>query len=158
MTGKTYEDVIREEILEPLKMRSTCFWNEVGNKNNVAGKLERFPDSLTRRNWGCVRSGGIHSTPMDLYKFWKGATGRTFIPKACTEARFKRHYRTASGIDIVNFLWKQVGGFGRSRISWKLSVARTFPADQVMHYPPRFQVKLWDLATQADSGIDETDQ
>ncbi len=100
ITGRRYEDVMRDEILDPLEMYETCFWNEVSDKDNVAGMVEEIPDSLFRRNWGYIGSGGLFSTPTDLYKFWKAVRDHKLISAASTEMVFKSTYRTSSGIDI----------------------------------------------------------
>ena len=140
ITSIKYEDFIRREILKPLKMRGTYFWNEVNNKNNIAGKNEVFPDSLTERNWGYIGSGGIYSTPIDLYKFWQAIIGNKLISKNNTEKLFKNYYQTSSGINIgfgwyINDTteWNSSEIWTRGSESWgHNAVIRWFPAKKTV--------------------------
>gem|GEM_PF-4779664 len=140
ITSVKYENFVRREILEPLKMRVTYFWNEVNDKNNIAGKSEVIPDSLTKRNWGYIGSGGIYSTPIDLYKFWQAVIGYELISKSNTEKLFRNYYQTSSGIKVgygwfVNDItaWHSSEIWTRGSESWgHNAVIRWFPAKKTV--------------------------
>jgi len=131
---------VRREILEPFKMRVTYFWNEVNDKNNIAGKSEVIPDSLTKRNWGYIGSGGIYSTPIDLYKFWQAVIDHELISKSNTEKLFRNYYQTSSGIKVgygwfVNdtTAWHSSEIWTRGSESWgHNAVIRWFPAKKTV--------------------------
>lgn len=100
VTLLTYEDFIRNEILEPLNLKNTHFWDEITNRKNIAGKNQIFPDSLMGRNWGYIGSNGIYSTPSDLYKFMNAVIKNQLILKDNKELLFKEYHRTNSGLSI----------------------------------------------------------
>lgn len=100
VTGFKYEDYIKKLILNPLKMTNTYFWNEVDGNSNVAGIDGTFADSLLKRNWDYIGSGGIYSTPDDLYKFIKGIIEHRIISIQTTQLMFTEQYKTSSGIGI----------------------------------------------------------
>ena len=100
VTGQTYEHTVREDILVPLGMTHSHFWNEVDSIANVAGKPDRENDDPTPRDWDFIGSGGLYSTPTDLYRFWDGVRSHKLISKASTGALFGSYYHTSSGIGI----------------------------------------------------------
>jgi len=100
VTGEKYENVIRHAILIPLGMNHTWFWDEAWRRGDIAALKDPLPDSLLDRNWDYIGSGGIFSTPADLYRFWKAVADFRLISQATTKQLFKSRYRTSSGIDI----------------------------------------------------------
>ncbi|WP_417881848.1 serine hydrolase domain-containing protein [Xanthomarina gelatinilytica] len=72
VSGKSYEEFVRKNVLKPLKMKSTFFWSEIVNKKNKGFKIASFenpiPDEWNKRNWGFIGSGGIFLTLEDLSK------------------------------------------------------------------------------------------
>lgn len=100
VTGRLYENVVREDILDPLGMTHSYFWNEVDSIANVAGRPERESDGPMLRDWDFIGSGGLYSTPTDLYRFWNGVRSHKLITKSSTEALFGSYFHTSSGIDI----------------------------------------------------------
>jgi CubicO group peptidase (beta-lactamase class C family) len=68
----TYEEFVRKNVLLPLEMKGTFFWNEVVAKKIKDFKVASFenpiPDEWNKRNWGFIGSGGIFMTLEDLSK------------------------------------------------------------------------------------------
>ena len=50
VTKITYEEFTRANILHPLGMTNTCFWDEIKNYRNVAGTNEKLSKRYTKRN------------------------------------------------------------------------------------------------------------
>ena len=68
VSGKNWEDYIREAILAPLEMRNSYFWAE----ENKTGLPESKPINKTpkrKRDYGYLGSTGIFTTAVDLQKF-----------------------------------------------------------------------------------------
>ena len=72
VSGMPYEMFVRKNVLLPLEMKNTFFWEEVANKKIKDFKIASFenpiPDSWKKRNWGFIGSGGIFLTLEDLSK------------------------------------------------------------------------------------------
>lgn len=72
VSGMPYEIYVRKNVLMPLEMKNTFFWEEVANKKIKDFKIASFenpiPDSWKKRNWGFIGSGGIFLTLEDLSK------------------------------------------------------------------------------------------
>lgn len=115
VTGLKYEDYVRKVILQPLKMKSTFFWNEVKENKSVADIGGEFADSLLNRNWDYIGSGGIYSTTGDLYKFIKGVIEHRVISSQSTELMLTGQYKTGSGIEIC------YGWFKNEKTNWESS-------------------------------------
>lgn len=99
-TSMTYENFVRREILKPLKLKDTYFWNEVRNCKNIASKNKNIADNLTGRNWGYIGSGGLYSTAYDLYQFIKALLHNQLIAKKSTDLLFGTHCKTSDGLGI----------------------------------------------------------
>lgn len=100
VTHSTYEDFIKKVIIKPLKMKNTFFWNEVSDCKNIAEKNRIISDTLMKRNWGYIGSGGIYSTPTDLYKFINAVISNRLISKGSSELLFSKYHTTSSGLGI----------------------------------------------------------
>lgn len=100
ITSFKYEEFIRMLILEPLKMKDTCFWTEVGSRKNIASYNRDISDISTFRNWGFIGSGGMYSTPYDLYKFSNALLNYLIIDQQNTELLFKTYCLTSDGTGI----------------------------------------------------------
>ncbi|TND09937.1 MAG: penicillin-binding protein, beta-lactamase class C [Bacteroidetes bacterium] len=100
ITAETYEHFTRENILDPLGMKHTFFWDERSKLDKSAQINQALPDSIFRKNWGYTGSGGIYSTTGDLYIFFSAVMNDRLITKEMRETIFKDHYKTASGLGI----------------------------------------------------------
>ncbi|HAS40448.1 MAG TPA: hypothetical protein DCS93_08215 [Microscillaceae bacterium] len=113
VTGKTYEQYIRQTILEPLQMIQTQFW-EVGNQNQeTAGTNTRLLARTKRKNWGFTGSGGLYATAQDLWKFWQGVMNYQIISKQSVATMLGNYYKTSSGLEIG------YGWFTRPTTPWQ---------------------------------------
>ncbi len=131
-----YEDIVRTEVLIPAGMTNTFFWDEAAGKSDIAGKPEADRTNPIQRNWGFIGSGGMYSTPSDLYRLWRAVTSYHLISKSSVEEMLEPSYVTTSGIKICHgwFISDSTAGNGqeiwtRGTESWgPNAVLRWFPA------------------------------
>jgi CubicO group peptidase (beta-lactamase class C family) len=72
VSGMSYEDFVRRNILVKAKMDDTRFWAEAAALDSQAAaqkNRELHPENL-RRNWGYIGSGGLYTTVGDLYRWF----------------------------------------------------------------------------------------
>jgi CubicO group peptidase (beta-lactamase class C family) len=72
VSGKRYEDFVRENILIKAKMEDTKFWSEsLTLRPNEVAQINRTIDPVIRkRNWGYIGSSGIFTNVSDLYRWF----------------------------------------------------------------------------------------
>lgn len=140
VTGVTYEDYIRKNLLNPLEMKNTFFWEEVKGMKNIAYINTEITDSLRDKNWDYTGSGGIYSTASDLFTFFNAVVSGRILSPGTLNRMFTEQYRTASGISIC-YGWFKNGTteWGSSEIwtrgseSWgHNAVIRWFPGKKRM--------------------------
>ncbi|MBT8219599.1 MAG: beta-lactamase family protein [Bacteroidia bacterium] len=139
-TETTFEDYIRTNVLSPLLMEDTYFWDEVKAEDNIAPLIRSIARRIGKRNWGFIGSTGIFTTTSDLSKFWKGIYKNGFVSKASLDTIFRPYYETSSGIQIgfgffisPNAEWKTTELWTRGTESWgHNSVIRYFPEKQIL--------------------------
>lgn len=100
VTGLSYEEYIRNNILKPLKLKNTFFWDEVKDMKNIAHIKQVIPDSLKGKNWDYTGSAGIYSTSYDLYKFINAVISNRILDSATLSLMLSEQYRTTSGLSI----------------------------------------------------------
>jgi CubicO group peptidase (beta-lactamase class C family) len=100
ISNLTYEEFIKKEILTPLGLKNTFFWDEVRRLPNVAKKNRELSDSITKRNWGYIGSGGIYSTSTDLYRFMKSVLSAQIVSNRSLSLLFTEHHKTKGGLGI----------------------------------------------------------
>lgn len=100
VTHSTYEDFIRNHILIPLKMKNTLFWGEADQLPNVAGKNREIEAPMLKRNWGYIGSGGIYTTPTDLYRFISGVMHNKILSEQSRNQMLSEHLQTKSGLGV----------------------------------------------------------
>lgn len=135
ITQTNYEDFIRKEVLIPLGMTNTYFWNEVNDKSNIANAGKKITKKIGTRNWGWIAATGIFTTVRDLSKFWKGISHKKFLSQESINKIFDTYYETASGIQIgygfyktPKTKWNTLEIWTRGTESWgHNSVIRHFP-------------------------------
>ena len=133
----SFEDFIRENILVPLEMHTTRFWDEMDEAQNMAPLPKRISRNLGARNWGWLGSGGIFSTPGDLYKFWKGINNDKFLSKESRALVFGNYYQTTSGLQIG------FGFFTSPNTQWNTSLLWTRGTESwghnavIQHFPDK---------------------
>jgi len=135
VTGRKYEDFIRKEVLNPLKMTETYFWDEVNKESNLIRTNRKMLKMFGERNWGWIGGAGIFSTTNNLFKFWNGIYHTNFLSKESRASLFRNYYETSSGTQIgygfysVNETkWAIPEVYTRGTESWgHNSVIRYFP-------------------------------
>lgn len=100
VTRIPYEEFIKKNILMPLKMQNTYFWDEADPQSNMALADEDIMGSIGKKNWGYIGSGGIFTTSKDLLKFWNGFYKNDLLSAETIDIMFKSYYETKSGIQI----------------------------------------------------------
>jgi CubicO group peptidase (beta-lactamase class C family) len=100
VTHTTYEDFIRKEILTPLAMNNTHFWNEVATQKNIADKNRALTEQILNRNWDYIGSGGIYSTSADLHKFIDAVITSKIISKESQTLLFNDYVKTSSSTGV----------------------------------------------------------
>ena len=135
VTGTKFEKFIRINVLAPLNMKDTYFWDEVSEQHNIAPLNKRILKRIGKRNWGFIGSTGIFTTTSDLSKFWNGIVKNEFLSKELIDIIFKPYHETNSGLQIgLGFYmspstkWKTTEIWTRGTESWgHNSVIRFFP-------------------------------
>jgi len=130
-----YEEFIRKNVLDPLKMQNTYFWDEVKEHQNIAPLNKRILRRIGVRNWGFIGGAGVFTTTTDLSRFWNGIYKNEFLSKESIDIIFRPYYETTSGIQIglgfyknPNTKWNTSELWTRGTESWgHNSVIRFFP-------------------------------
>ena len=107
VTGKSYEEVLKDRILEPLDMKDTGFdHHESILKNRASGYDQR---GNVYRNTAYLdmsipyAAGSLYSTVEDLYKWNKALISNKLISKMNKELMFSPHI--SSGRDAYGYGW-----------------------------------------------------
>ena len=125
VSSTSYESFIRNEVLIPLAMHDTYFWDEVDREDNIARMPKRISRMIGKRNWGWVGSTGIFTTTADLSKFWNGFFNNGFLEEEAINEIFESHYTTSSGTQVglgffkyPNTKWDMTELWTRGTESW----------------------------------------
>jgi len=113
VSGKTWEQNIRDLIFDPLKMNSSGFdFNGLPEKEKVTGY--QFLDAQKEKPYTFVDStvsysaGSIYSTTSDMYKWTQAIASRQILSKKSWEYAFKPHASDYGfGFRINNFFKKR---------------------------------------------------
>lgn len=95
-SGETYESFIKQNLLNPAKLKNTGFW---GEKNVLIAdtKKEISPD-VKMPNWGFRGSGGMYSTAKDLYKWQQVLFANKILSKKSHEKLLTPNNQTSKGM------------------------------------------------------------
>lgn len=87
VSGKTYEDMVREIILQPARMHDTMFWADtIGDDSvEIASKNRNLDPSVLKRNWGYIASGGLYSNVSDLHLWFTALSGGQLLDPRSVE-------------------------------------------------------------------------
>lgn len=104
VSGKSYPDFIREQIITPLKMNNTYVYeSNTVIQNRASGyNKQKKPDDYSILTTG---DGGIYSTPEDLYKFDQALRNYTLINKENTIMMYSPFQLTSGQISNYGFAW-----------------------------------------------------
>ncbi len=135
VTQNKFEDFIRKEVLIPLGMTNTYFWDEVNDKHDIANPSKKISKKIGTRNWSWIAATGIFSTARDLSRFWNGIYNDNFLSQESIDIIFNSYYETTSGLQIgygfyktPKTKWNTPELWTRGTESWgHNSVIRFFP-------------------------------
>ncbi|WP_343658641.1 serine hydrolase domain-containing protein [Chryseobacterium sp.] len=104
VSGKSYPDFIREQIITPLKMNNTYVYeSNTVIQNRASGyNKQKKPDDYSILTTG---DGGIYSTPEDLYKFDQALRNYTLINKENTIMMYSPFQLTSGQTSNYGFAW-----------------------------------------------------
>jgi CubicO group peptidase (beta-lactamase class C family) len=93
--GKSYEEIVRGQILEPAGMVETGFWGEPvpAGVPALAPERRRAGARIRRRNYGYLGATGLRSTVDDLRRFDRALLDTTLLTTAMREQAFARQIR-----------------------------------------------------------------
>lgn len=110
LSGKTYEQFLREELFEPTGMWSTGYvlpkWT--GKKMAVGYRKDKKWGTLNEKNWGkegpywhLKGNGGILSTPADMLRWHQALMGDEILSKEAKRKYYAKHI--SEGRDAQSF-------------------------------------------------------
>lgn len=104
VSGKSYPDFIREQIITPLKMNNTYVYeSNTVIQNRASGyNKQKKPDDYSILTTG---DGGIYSTPEDLYKFDQALRNYTLINTENTIMMYSPFQLTSGQTSNYGFAW-----------------------------------------------------
>ncbi len=95
VTGKSYEEVLHEQILTPLKMTNTGVDNPRNLLKNRAAGYDKHGSTFVNANYIdmslAYTGGGIYSTVEDLYRWDQALYTEKLLPKKYMELIFDQH-------------------------------------------------------------------
>lgn len=100
-TGKTYEEVLQEQIFTPLKMDNTGYDKQQTILKNRASGYNKFANSYENTNYidmsMAYAAGALYSTVEDLYLWDQALYTETLLPKAYGDQLFEKHIPAWAG-------------------------------------------------------------
>jgi CubicO group peptidase (beta-lactamase class C family) len=113
-SGKSYEQVLHDELFAPAGMTSTGYLLPKWNRDRMAHGYDaqgRDVGTFENRNWGAggpgwvlMGNGGILSTPRDMYRWHVALAGESVLSKAAKEKLQKPYVPTHAG-DVYAYGW-----------------------------------------------------
>jgi len=101
VTGKSYEENLKEKIFQPLNMKDTGFDHHNTILKNRASGYEKQGDSYSNAPYLDMSipysAGSLYSTVEDLYLWDRALTANTLLSKKNTELLFASHIKSGSG-------------------------------------------------------------
>lgn len=96
VSGQTYESFIKQNLLNPAKLKNTGFW---GEKNVlIADTKKEISSDVKMPNWGFRGSGGMYSTATDLYKWQQALFANKILSKKSREKLLTPNNQTSKGM------------------------------------------------------------
>ena len=116
-SGETYEDYLREQLLDPAGLEHTGFWGPPDHPEVAAIIGEAFPDTgVALPNWGFRGGVGMYSTAGDLYR-WYLALDHDRVLTAADEQRMLTAY-VQRGETGVGYGWFVSPAPGNTTYFW----------------------------------------
>lgn len=97
-----FEDFVRKNVLEPIGMKQTFFWDEVDHHDieHVAQKQNRFLRNKHARCWDHLSSGGMFSTTGDLLLLQQAIQSHKILKEESVALMLSKHKNIRSGLDM----------------------------------------------------------
>ncbi|MEP0392056.1 MAG: serine hydrolase [Erythrobacter sp.] len=106
-SGQDYETYLRENLFEPARLTHTGYffddleaqslakgyWHGINPRGSTA---QRYADD-GQVSWNLVGNGGLHSTPVDIYRWIEALKTDKVLSKSSRDQMFGRHVRSPSG-------------------------------------------------------------
>jgi CubicO group peptidase (beta-lactamase class C family) len=108
VSGKSYEEYLRENLFLPAGMRNTGYrlpdWSKTAVARWYTGELDNgSPIERPHPNWASMGSGGILSTTQDMFRWHVALKGNTVLSEAAKAKLFKPALNDyACGWDVTN--------------------------------------------------------
>jgi CubicO group peptidase (beta-lactamase class C family) len=113
MSGKTYDEYVRDEILRPAGLEETGFHLPHFDTKRLAhgysdnedrGTMLAKPHASDGPYWNLRANGGMLSTVGDMYRFYQVLAGETLLKPATRDIMFQQNGPVIdAGSDLVNF-------------------------------------------------------
>ena len=110
ISGSKYEDFSRKEILIPLEMSDSQFWEEINSTMNLIATKKKMLKKFGKRDWGYSK---VFSCSSDLLRFWNGVYNSQLLSNKSKEIIRSNHYQTKTGLQIG------YGFYGRTETAWR---------------------------------------
>lgn len=98
ITNKSFQDTMKDLILEPLQMRNTFVLDNLDNKDNIT---QSYHANSSKMHWdyldGTYGDKNIYTTARDMLKLDKALYSDNFLSKAIKEQMFKGYSYEKSG-------------------------------------------------------------
>jgi CubicO group peptidase (beta-lactamase class C family) len=109
VTGRRFEDFVREELLRPAGISYTGF-AATPEAHSVAPLPGPLPKRLQSRHWGSVGAGAMFSTTSDLYAWYKALVSGKVLGRASVDQLFTPYQKIQEGASGLGWF---VGSTGR---------------------------------------------
>ncbi len=96
VSGESYESFIKQNLLNPAKMKNTGFWGEPNLL--IADTKKEISADMKMPNWGFRGSGGMYSTAKDLFKWQQALFADKILSKKSREKLLTPNNQTSRGM------------------------------------------------------------
>ncbi|MBD0823020.1 serine hydrolase domain-containing protein [Aestuariibaculum marinum] len=108
MSGMSYREFIVENIIQPLNLSNTGYYNGRNVISNLAVPYRITSNGLefTQRSkhYGDNAGGGLYSTPSDLFRFVEGLENYSILSKKYVDMMFQSHVKSGDS-DFEGYAW-----------------------------------------------------
>lgn len=101
VSGKNFEEFVKEELLVPLQMRHTGFWDDTfADSIQVASKKLKIESKYLLRNYGWIGGAGMYSSAPDLLQLWNALLEGKLFSMELVHQMFASHTQNSNGVGI----------------------------------------------------------
>lgn len=107
ISGQTYEQFVREQILRPAEMEGCGFWGtSVASGEAVVAPIKSAPKpAVAEPNWGYRGASGLRCTAEDLYRWHLAIQGEGLLSRFSKDVMFAPHAHRSSA-DAYGYGWQ----------------------------------------------------